>query len=154
MESRDDLKKIFQTAVILNGAIFATLFIYAVIVEIIKSQYAPFKGFLSSVDINLLRYIFYGLAIFLILVINYLRGILLPKEKSEELKSIFTKLYKTSIFTALLCEAPAIFGLVLFLLGGYSRDFYMLLILSSFFVFLYFPRYRNWQEWVKTHTKV
>ena len=154
MESRDDLRKIFQTSIKINGAILVTLIIYAVIVEIIKSQYTPFRGFVDSIDMTLLRYVFYGLALFQIIIIKFIRGILLPKEASEDLKSIFIKLNKTSIITATLCEVPTIFGLALFLLGGYSRDFYLLLILSFFLSFLYFPRYRNWEEWIKANAKI
>jgi hypothetical protein len=47
----------------------------------------------------------------------------------------------------------AIMGLILFLLSGLRRDFYLLLVLSFIFVFLFFPRYSNWEEWVRSNFK-
>ncbi|MFW6137276.1 MAG: hypothetical protein ACOC5U_04280, partial [Candidatus Aminicenantaceae bacterium] len=49
------------------------------------------------------------------------------------------------VWTAALCEIPALLGLMFFLLTGTSRDFYFLLILSVILFFMYFPKKIQWQ---------
>jgi hypothetical protein len=44
-----------------------------------------------------------------------------------------------------LAEVPAVLGLTLFLLGGYNRDFYYLLLVSLVLAFMYFPRASVWE---------
>jgi hypothetical protein len=41
-----------------------------------------------------------------------------------------------------------IYGLMLFLMGGRSSDFYFFMALSLVFFAVYFPRYGQWEEWV------
>jgi hypothetical protein len=154
MEPMGDLKKAYQSSLIINIGIVAGLVIYAVIVEIIKSKFAPFEGFVDFEQMALLRYIFYGLAVLQIFIIRFLRGALLRASPSDNSKTLVIKLSRASFATAALCELPAVFGLVLFFLGGHSRDFYLLLALSFVLVFLYFPRYRNWEEWIKTCNEI
>jgi uncharacterized membrane protein YbhN (UPF0104 family) len=43
-------------------------------------------------------------------------------------------------------------GLVLFFLSGRAQDFYVLLIVSVILFVMYFPRYVNWEEWIKSRT--
>ena len=153
MEPMEDLKKAYQTALIINIGIIFGLVIYAVLVEILKSKFAPFEGFVDFKQITILRYVFYGLGILQIFIIRVLRGALLRASASDDSKTLIIKLSRASIATAVLCELPAVFGIVLFLMGGHSRDFYLMLGLSFILVFLYFPRYRNWEEWIKTMKK-
>jgi hypothetical protein len=51
--------------------------------------------------------------------------------------------------TYALCESIAIYGLILFLIGGRRFDFYSLVILSLIFFAVTFPRYAQWEEWLK-----
>lgn len=150
MEPMDDLKKAYQTSLIINIGVIFGLAIYAGIIEFLKSRDDPFEGFVDFQQIATLRYIFYGLAVLQIFVIRVLRGTVLRASASDDSKSLIIKLSRASIATAILCELPAVFGIVLFLMGGQSRDFYLMLGLSCILVFLYFPRYRNWEEWIKT----
>ena len=48
-----------------------------------------------------------------------------------------------------LAEIPAILGLVLFLIAGYNRDFYVLLFVSLFLLFMYLPRLKSWEDILK-----
>ncbi|UCC40761.1 MAG: hypothetical protein JSV96_04765 [Candidatus Aminicenantes bacterium] len=154
MEHMDDLKRAYKTSLIINSGIIAGFVIYAVIIEFLKSRYNPFEGFVDLAQIAFLRYILYGLAILLIFIVRVLRGTLLRTSPSDDAKTLITKLSRASIATAALCEVPVVFGLVLFLIGGHSRDFYLLLGLSFIIVFLYFPRYRNWEEWLRIKKEI
>jgi hypothetical protein len=153
MEQTDDLKKPYHTAVMINAAIIGTLIAYAVIIEILRKQLAPFQGFVESMDFSALRYIFYGIAVINIFLIRIAGVSLLRKRISDEIKLIRLQLLKASIVIAALCEIPAVLGFVLFLLIGSVRDYYQLAGVSFILVFLHFPRYGKWEEWAKNPGK-
>ena len=144
----DDLKKVVKTAVVIASSMLAVLFIYLVAVEIIRARMAPFSGFVEIKNTMLLRYVFYGIAVFQVVLIRVLRGFLLEKIFSSEKINMSGDLFKTSTLILALSEIPAILGLALFLLAGLNRDFYILLFVSLFLMFMYFPRYNNWKTWV------
>ncbi len=144
----DDLKKVVKTAVVIASSMLAVLFIYPVAVEIIRARMAPFSGLVEIKNTMLLRYVFYGAAVFQVILIRVLRGFLLRKTFSSEKTNLAGDLFKTSILILALSEIPAILGLVLFLLAGLNQDFYILLFVSLFLIFMYFPRYNNWKTWI------
>jgi len=144
----DDLKKAAKTAVVLASSMLAVLFIYLVAVEIIRARMAPFSGLVEIKNTMFLRYGFYGIAVFQVILIRVLRGFLLRKTLSSEKTNLADDLFKTSILILALSEIPAVLGLVLFLLAGLNRDFYILLFVSLFLMFMYFPRYNNWKTWI------
>lgn len=146
----EDLKKPYRTTALISSAIIASLFIYIVVTVIIKAQYVSFEGFASSFNLTPLRYGLYVLALIQLMIIIKIRGILFKKTSFENIEEVIIKLSRTSIITSALCEVPALFGLILFLLGGSSRDFYILVIWSGFLFLLYFPRYSNWEKWAKS----
>ena len=145
----EDLKKAYRTSTIINSAVMASLFIYLIVKEIIKAQYEHFEGFVSSFNLTPLRYALYVLALVQLVVIIKIRGILLKRVSFENIEEVISKLSRTSIITSALCEVPALYGLILFLLSGSSKDFYIFLIWSGFLFFLYFPRYSNWEKWAQ-----
>ena len=145
----NNLKKAHQIAFTLNVAIIGTLIIYAIVVEIIRRQLAPFTGFGGMSDITVFRYLFYGIVVINIFVIRALRNLMLRKSSSDDAQSIIRKLFRLALITAALCEVPALLGLLLFFLAGSIRDFYQLAGLSFILVFLHFPRYGNWEAWIK-----
>jgi uncharacterized RDD family membrane protein YckC len=59
-----------------------------------------------------------------------------------------------SIITYAFCESIAIFGLILFLMGGNSLDFYFFAGLSLMFYFIFFPRYYQWEEYLSQLNKM
>jgi len=149
----NNLKKAHQMAFILNVAIIGSLIIYAIVVEIIRRQFAPFTGFGGMSDITVVRYLFYGIVVINVFIIRVLRNLILRKSSSDDTQSIIRKLSRSALITAALCEVPALLGLLLFLLAGSIRDFYQLAGLSFILVFLHFPRYGNWESWIKNTDK-
>jgi hypothetical protein len=59
------------------------------------------------------------------------------------------RLRTASIITAAFAELPAIFGLVLFILGRQSSDFYILLVVSLYMLVRHFPRREQWEAYVR-----
>lgn len=143
------LKKATKTAVIIASFMLVVLFIYLVVVEIIRAQMSPFTGFLEIKNTLFVRYIFYGIAALQVILIRILRGFLLKKTFSSHKSNLTNSLFKISLLTLALAEVPAVLGLVLFLLAGLNQDFYILLFVSLFLMFMYFPRYNNWEKWIR-----
>ena len=152
MERLNELEKSHRVASLVNTCIVVSLIIYAVVVEVIRRQLEHFVNFVDAPEFTKLRYIFYGITILNIFLIRSFRRMLLKKRLYDDLKILIGKLLRSSIITAAFCEVPAILGLVLFFIAGSVRDFYYLSIISIILVFLHFPKYKNWEEWIKNQS--
>ena len=121
-------------------AMIAAVFVYAGVVELIKWQLAPFAGFakLDPRTVGLLKYAFLALAAAQFGIIKVLPKIL-PTRSADNLT-------QAAVITFALCEAVAIIGLVLFLLAGNSMDFYIFMMISLGFFYLFFPKYEQWEQ--------
>jgi len=105
-----------------------SLLVYIAVIEIIKMN----SGFLRGSEfpeMEMVRYIFFIMAIGLFFLIRWIRQILLFKRTSHELPdqgralaSKIQRLMATTIMTYALCELVAIFGLILFFIGGSPLD--------------------------------
>jgi len=146
MNPLEDLKKTYGKASIISASIIATLLIYFFCVELIRSQFKPFHGLLAFSEIQLLRYLFYGISVLEVLAIGLLRPALLKESPAEDPKMFLAKLSRVSIITLAFCEVPANLGFILFLIGGLYKDFLILLFLSLLTEVFYFPRFRDWEE--------
>jgi hypothetical protein len=124
-------------------AMIAAVFVYAGVVELIKWQMAPFAGFakLDTHTVSLLKYVFLAIAGAQYGVIKVFQKILLAKSAGN--------LPQTAIITFALSESVAVLGLVLFLLAGNAMDFYIFMVISLGFFYLFFPKYAQWEEVVK-----
>ncbi len=149
----NDLKRAYQVASLVHISILATLVIYVFVVEIIKARLEHFLSFVDPSAFTNLRYALYAVAVLDVVLIRFSRGMVLRKRASDDRNTLRSKLMRSAILTAALCEVPAIFGLVLFFVAGSVRDFYYLSLVSLILVFLYFPRYRNWEEWIMGQLK-
>jgi len=121
-------------------AMIAAVFVFAGVVELIKWQLAPFAGFarLDPRTVGLLKYAFLALAAAQYGIIKAIRKILPAKSAAN--------LAQAAVITFALCEAVALLGLVLFLLAGNSMDFYVFMVISLGFFYLFFPKYEQWEQ--------
>jgi hypothetical protein len=121
-------------------AMIASVFVYAGVVEWIKWQWAPFAGFsqLDPRQATLLKYIFLALA-----AAQY--GAIKLVQKIVPARSV-DNLPQAAIITFALCESVAVLGLVLFLLTGNSLDFYIFMLISLSFFYLFYPKYDDWEK--------
>ena len=153
--SNDDLRKAYRITAFIGLAMIASLIVYAVVVELIKEQNAPFGGFSPMPEvIATLRYALLGVAALEFFVIRLLNTLMLSGKvplRSSAATVPFApevqRLVSASIVTYALCESVAIYGLVLFLIQGNSSDFYLFLILSLLYFSIFFPKYGKWEEW-------
>jgi F0F1-type ATP synthase membrane subunit c/vacuolar-type H+-ATPase subunit K len=155
--SNDDLRKAYRVTALIGLVMTASLIVYAVVVELIKEQNAPFSGYspLPPDVLSTLRYALLGVAAVEFLVIRLLNKLMLSGKaplRSSPTTVRFAphvqRLVSASVVTFALCESVAMYGLVLFLIQGNSNDFYLFLALSLFCFVVYFPRYGMWEEWI------
>lgn len=136
------LKSRYLAVNFIGLAMIAAVFAYAGVVEVIKWQWSPFTGFakLPPQYAMMLKYIFLVLAAAQYIVIKVLQKIILAQSVDN--------LPQAAIVTFALCEIVAIFGLVLFLLTGNALDFYVFMVISLGFFYLFFPKYEQWEQMV------
>jgi hypothetical protein len=149
MEDQSGLNKVFGTCRLVGLAVIISLFLYAVIVEVVRAWLKPFLGFARIENALVLRYAFYAAAIAIVIASRVLNSLILRRSGPDEPKTVVQQLNLAAIVSMTLSEGPALMGLILFFVGGFFRDFYMLLIVSLFLEFMYFPRLRGWQEVLK-----
>jgi hypothetical protein len=152
MEYIRDLKKAFKTSVTLYVAFMISIAIYLVVFEVLKARIPDFQGMMEKIDLPWLRYAFYALGLVQIFLIRFIRETATKSIATVDAKVLIGHLQRMSMISAALCEVPVILGLVLFFISGSAQDFYILLILSFLLFVLYFPRYTNWEEWIKSKT--
>lgn len=148
IETSPRLSRMFRTALFVAAAVLAALPVYILAVEILKGRGVRLgPGLAAGTTANALRYGLYGAAVAAVILLRVLRGMIVRKRPGDSPDRLAQKLLQASILTSALSEVPALLGVVLFLVAGFYRDFYILLIVSLFLMFMFFPRYRNWSEW-------
>ena len=138
------LKSRYLAVNFIGLAMIAAIFVYAGVVEFIKWQWAPFQGFatLPAQTESLLRYILLALAAAQYVIIKSIQKIVLAQSREN--------LPQAAIVTFALCETVAIFGLVLFLLCGNTLNFYLFMVISLGFFYLFYPKYEEWEQAMAT----
>jgi len=162
-DQADELKTAYRRTAIIGGAMMSTLLLYAFVAFAIASTNDPFEGFVSLEDGGLLRNLFLGLSLLLVVTIHRLRSrTLRSSDPSGRLATnapgvrsqLLSRLVANSIVTFALAESMALYGLVLFLLNGDSTDLYIFLGLSLLTFVMFFPKYHQWEEWMQRHQQV
>ena len=147
MNGSDDLRRTYRETTIVCGAMVASILIYAVVVEVLRTQLSP-GGVGAAAEADVLRYAFYLLAGVGGLVIPLIRRTVEAGPGTRG--SALARLRAGALVTASVAEAPAVLGLVLFLLAGRRQDFYPLAGWSLLLHLFHFPRYERWEEAART----
>jgi len=129
MNNEEDLKKLYTTARLLHLAFIPTLGLYLLISELLPGQ-------IMSSSFTELRYVFYGIAVLLVILLQRMRQ-RIPKR---------AKLLTSSIVISACCEIPGLLGLIYVLLTGQKKDFYFLLLISFVLFLINIPRYSTWEQ--------
>jgi hypothetical protein len=152
MDYGQNLKKAFKTSLVIYVAFMLSLVVYFVVYKVLEASITDFQGMMEKIDFPWLRYAFYALGLVQIFLIKFIRETATKTITTVDAQILINHLQRMSIISAALCEVPAILGWVLFFLSGSSSDFYVLLLISFVLFVLYFPRYANWEEWLKSKT--
>ncbi|MBD3413682.1 MAG: hypothetical protein GF421_04520 [Candidatus Aminicenantes bacterium] len=148
----DKIKNAYRSSMYIHLAVMGTLLVYIAVVELIGTRFSAYAiraSYLSS-----LRYIFYGITIVVIFIIRRLQSAFKLKPRIGRMERSLNRMLKVSVITSILCEIPAVLGLVYFFLKGVKRDFYYLIILSAVLLLLYFPKYAKWQPFAERENRV
>jgi F0F1-type ATP synthase membrane subunit c/vacuolar-type H+-ATPase subunit K len=145
---QDQLKKTYRMTIFIGFAMIVSVFFYALMAEFLKanSDFLPQSRF--TYEREVLKYVLLAVAIAEFLLIWFIRKIILsgnPKDIAQKI----SRLQISSIVTFCLCESVAVYGLLVFFLTKDSMDFYIFLLLSLIYFAFYFPRYSQWEEWIK-----
>ncbi len=128
------VKARYLTANFIGLALIGSVFMYVVLVQVLNWTQAPFAGFaaLEPGQARMLKYLFVALGIghfFLIKLVQKILG-----------AASVERLFQAAVVTFALCEAVALFGLVLFLLNGNSMDFYLFFLQIQAWLILFYLR--------------
>lgn len=156
----NDLKKAYRTTMLIGLWLIGSVFVYAIIVEFVKTIGHAIGAVSPAPSAAILRYVLFGVAaviFFLIRVINnhFLAGDVRTTrtETASRYSPDIQRLMTAAVITYAFCESIAVLGLILYFLGGSPTDFYVFMLISLFLFSVYFPKYRRWEEWMKGRFK-
>jgi len=149
-----ELQKAYRLSVIIAIAMIVSLVCYAAIVEILKRN-PPASG--PAAIPESVIYVFFIVAIVIFFIIPLLKKKILSLKfapqtqmlKAEPFSPPVQRLLTVSIIIEALCVSVAVDGLVIFILLRNTTYFYTFLLMSFCFLCLYFPRYSQWEAWMK-----
>ena len=133
------LQQQFKTTNYVGLAMMASVFLYAVIVISIDKGFIPYQ-LSHQIDISILAKVKY-----ILLAISILHYFIIRFFQKFSLKSA-AYLPAASFLIFALCEAVSIYGLVLFLLSGNSMDFYIFMLISLIYFYIFYPKYADWEK--------
>jgi F0F1-type ATP synthase membrane subunit c/vacuolar-type H+-ATPase subunit K len=145
----EDVRQGCRRAQLVGLALVLSLVSYAVVVESLVRTLAPFKGFAPDVPVGTLRVVMAAIAIANLIVGRvlhhkvYAAATVTPTRSAP---SLTQRLFTQSVVELGLSEAIAVYGLVLFLIGGQPLDFYAFAALALVSFALSFPRLSQWEE--------
>ena len=147
-----DAEAACRRAQLLGVSLLLSLGVYAYVLRVIAAQHAPFIGFAPSLDLRLLRVIFALVAVVDLVMLRFVTSSVLGAARSAATAggaSVAARLMTLSIVRLAICEAIAILGVVLFLLGGRWADFTGFAVASLAALAFNFPRRSQWEDWVR-----
>jgi membrane protein implicated in regulation of membrane protease activity len=130
-----------------------TLPLYAYVLGLIATQHAPYNGFAPSVPMEVLRVVFALMALVDLVLLKVLTRQLISASPTVQpfrgASLAGQRLFTFSIVRLAISSAIAVFGVVLFLLGGRWADFYGFAVVSLAAFLFHFPRLSQWEDWAR-----
>jgi len=142
---RETLRQQFKVTNYIGLAMIGSVFIYAAIVLAIDNGYIPMERSrtANSAIFTQLKYILLLISILFYFIIKLLQNRLPQSLKNLPRGGI---LPIVSLVTWALCEAVAIYGLVLFILTRNRNDFFLFMAISLFYFYIFYPKYADWER--------
>lgn len=136
---RGTMQQQFKVTNYIGLAMMGAVFFYALLVLAISKSYLPIKlhPSLNMTVLTNLSYAFLILAVADYFILSFIRKL--------SLKSV-TALQPLAIVIFALCESVSILGLVLFLLSGKANDFFIFMVISLLYFYLFYPKYADWEK--------
>jgi hypothetical protein len=134
-----------RQAIVVTGAVGVSLAVYAAMIEVLRRMLPPpvvFEQF------DMLRVVLFAVAGVMVFTSTVLKSTLLRNAPATADLRI-SRLRTAAIISAAFAEVPVILGLVLFVVGRLSSDFYILLVVSLYMLVRHFPRREQWDRYVR-----
>ena len=145
-----DPRQAQRNAAIISTAMLMSVIMYGVVVNLFRmTASGPFEGFVRMPQILPVRAAFWGAAAVVLAALPLVRRTLLTRRPDEGEPTGLARLSTCAMVTNSLAEVPALLGFILVALNGLYVDFYALAALSILGLLIYFPRYDDWEEWLK-----
>ncbi|MDA8100761.1 MAG: hypothetical protein M0042_14185 [Nitrospiraceae bacterium] len=160
--SANDLKKAYRTVSVIGLAMIASVFVYSIVVSFLEDGRIPAAApQVDELTANTVKFVLLGIAAVLFFVIRIVNRQILSRSADQSAMSIkqgeqaglspaIQRLVTAAVVSFALCEAPAVFGLVIYILGRNTTDFYLFMLISLFFFSVYFPKYSQWETWLQS----
>ncbi len=141
------LKAAQRRAAMVTAWMMVGIVVFVIVVEVMKRD--PGYADRSGAGFDLVRFVFYAIAISMVFVINLVHGFMLKAEKSDDIGRIAARLTSVNVIVSALAETPLILGFVLFMGWGYHTDFYILGFVTLYLMIRHFPFYGQWEKFAK-----
>jgi F0F1-type ATP synthase membrane subunit c/vacuolar-type H+-ATPase subunit K len=138
------LQQQFKTTNYIGLAMMAAVFLYAIIVFCIDKGFIPSKAQPgnNSATFTTIKYLLLGLSVLHYFAIKFFQKFSLKSP---------SYLPPAAIITFALCEAVSIYGLVLFFFTGNANDFFIFMVISLLYFYLFYPKYAHWEKlWMQS----
>jgi hypothetical protein len=147
---KGNLRRGYIVSIVFGSVMIIKLLGYIIIINLIKIYLAPFNGFSDFSRVDILQYVFLGIALAEFGFLRFIRKKIVKKLQIGEPKReyIIERLLILSLIIYAICESIVILGLLLFLIAGSTLNFYFFLLLGLLCLGIYFPRYGQWKKWV------
>jgi len=142
-----DVRDGCRRAQLIGAALVSSVAVYAYVLRLVAAQHAPFIGFVPSIDLRLLRVGFALLAVADLAMLRFVTPRMLTVAQAARGAAVTPVLLSLSIVRLAICEAVAVLGVVLFLLGGRWADFTGFACASLAAFAFNFPRLSQWEDW-------
>lgn len=145
----DDLRQSCRRAQVVGASLVLAVVIYAVVVETFARGSRPFRGLAPDAPVGIMRLILALSAVANLIVGRVLRQKLTEaalRRGSPGASTVGQRMFVQSLLEMALTEAIAIYGLVLFLLGGQPLDFYGFAAVALVVLASQFPRLSRWED--------
>jgi len=152
MIDHEELKKQFQNIRIIGISVSCSVLIYGFVAYLL-SRSGPRAS--QGDHTELLKYSFLIISILGMIAIPTIKSKMLAKSNQEEhgasksATKLIAKLHAASMFILGICELPGLLGCILVVLTGVMNDFYIFGAISLIGFMMYFPKYPEWEEWLK-----
>jgi hypothetical protein len=155
----EKLGQYHRMATVIGYGMIGMLLVFTAVAETMKAMNHETRGLLPSSTLEILRYLFLGVTLGEFFMIRIVKKMVLSgggrmstlSNRGDPLLAMVQKLFTAAIITFGFCESVGIYGLVLFMIGGSSFDFYLFIFLSLAFFAYYFPKYSEWEQWVNSN---
>lgn len=164
MDIRDNsrLRQRYERALVIAIGMIASIPFYVVIAETIAADSGPFPVIAADLPLQAMRAVAVIGGLLLLFVANLVRRNLLEGDASLATmvtqamvpQERYASMLKGTLVTLALCDALALLGFVLFLLGGARQDLYAFAAAGLIAAWFHFPRYHQWQRWYAQRSRV